>query len=74
MERRYAALGAADQLGKVTARLAAHGTTVEESLATTIGSLTMPDFLLDNGLSAKDLVFLIDRLTACLPNGLQRTG
>lgn len=74
MEHRYAALGAPDQLVAVTALLAAHGTTIEESLATTVASLTMPGFLLDNGLSAKELVFLIDRLTARVPNGAQRTA
>lgn len=74
MESRYAARGAPDQLAKVTARLAAHGTTIEEALTDTIASLTMPDFLLDNGLSAKELVFLIDRLTARLPNGVRRTA
>ncbi len=63
MEQRYAQLGAGDQLSKVSKLLASHHTTVEASLASTIASLTMPDLLLENGLSKEDLAALVTRLT-----------
>lgn len=63
MEQRYAQLGAGDQLAKVSKLLAGHDTTVEASLTSTIASLTMPDFLLENGLSEADLAVLVARFT-----------
>ncbi|MET3803768.1 hypothetical protein ABIB25_000754 [Nakamurella sp. UYEF19] len=63
MEVRYAAMGAGDQLGKVERLLEQHDTNVQESLTATIASLTMPAFLLENGLAAADLALLLDRLT-----------
>ena len=62
MEPRYEAMGAGDQLLKVRKLLADHGTTVEESLHSTITSLSMPEFLLQNGLSDTELGRLTDRL------------
>jgi hypothetical protein len=43
--------------------LAGHNTTIEASLTATIASLTMPDFLLKNGLSDTELAALHTRLT-----------
>ena len=43
--------------------LAEHDTTIEDTLAATVESLTMPDYLLDNGLSEADLDALLARLT-----------
>jgi protein-tyrosine phosphatase len=63
MERRYAELGAGDQLAMVKACLTKHDTTIEASLTATIASLTMPDFLLKNGLSDTELAALRARLT-----------
>lgn len=63
MRQRYAELGARDQLVAVRECLARHGTTVEASLSATIASLTMPDFLLSNGLSDTELGALYTRLT-----------
>jgi len=54
MKQRYAELGARDQLLAVSELLAGHNTTVEASLTSTIQSLTMPDFLLDNGPKPSD--------------------
>lgn len=51
MKPRYDEIGVPDQLTAVTELLASRNTTIEESLASTIASLTMPDFLLENGLS-----------------------
>ena len=42
--------------------LATHDTTIEASLTSTITSLTMPDFLVRNGLSETELNALHDRL------------
>jgi protein-tyrosine phosphatase len=64
MRQRYAELGVRDQLTAVTEILANHGTTVEASLTATVTALTMPDFLLDNGLSDTELTALRTRLTA----------
>jgi hypothetical protein len=64
MKRRYDELGARDQLTAVTETLAHHDTTIEASLASTIASLTMPDFLTDNGLSESELIALKARLSA----------
>jgi len=64
MQRRYAELGARDQLTAVRELLASHDTTIEASLRSTIASLTMPGFLLDNGLSDTELAALLGRLTA----------
>lgn len=47
MEQRYAQMGAGDQLAKVSKVLASHDTTVEASLASTVASVAMPDFLLE---------------------------
>jgi hypothetical protein len=63
MKQRYAELGARDQLVTVRECLARHGTTVEASLSATVASLTMPDFLLSNGLSDTELGALYTRLT-----------
>ncbi|BCY09532.1 tyrosine-protein phosphatase [Actinoplanes sp. L3-i22] len=63
MRQRYAELGFGDQLAAVNECLASHGTTIAASLTSTIGSLTMPDFLLDNGLPEADLATLHARLT-----------
>jgi protein-tyrosine phosphatase len=62
MRQRYAELGAGDQLAEVTELLTARGTTIEASLTSTIASLTMPGFLLDNGLSEAELAALRARL------------
>jgi hypothetical protein len=43
--------------------LASHDTTIEASLTSTIASLTMPGFLLENGLSDTELAALRTRLT-----------
>jgi protein-tyrosine phosphatase len=64
MRQRYAEMGARDQLAAVKELLATHDTTIEASLAATIASLTMPDFLLGNGLSDAELDALRARLTA----------
>lgn len=63
MKQRYAELGAGDQLAAVRKRLAGRGTTIEASLTSTIASLTMPDFLLANGLSGTELAALRSRMT-----------
>lgn len=63
MKERYAALGAPDQLARVTSLLAEAGTTVEAKLTSTIDALMMPDFLLDNGLSDAEVAALRTRLT-----------
>ncbi|WIM99807.1 tyrosine-protein phosphatase [Actinoplanes oblitus] len=62
MKQRYAELGFGDQLTAVKERLASHDTTIAASLTSTIGSLTMPDYLLENGLPEADLVALHARL------------
>jgi protein-tyrosine phosphatase len=64
MKRRFDELGIRDQLTAVREILARHGTTVEDSLTSTITSLAMPDFLLDNGLSDTELAALRARLTS----------
>jgi hypothetical protein len=63
MKQRYAEIGAGDQLAAVTEILARHDTTFEASLTSTIASLTMPGFLLENGLSNAELAALRTRLT-----------
>ena len=63
MKQRYAELGYRDQLAAVREALARHNTTIEASLTSTIASLTMPDFLLENGMSETDLAALHTRLT-----------
>ncbi len=63
MKQRYDELGVPDQLTAVTELLASRSTTIEASLTSTIASLTMPDFLLDNGLSDTELAALRTRLT-----------
>jgi protein-tyrosine phosphatase len=63
MKQRYDAMGAPDQLSAVTEMLASRGTTIGASLTSTIGSLTMPGFLLENGLSDTELAALHTRLT-----------
>jgi protein-tyrosine phosphatase len=62
MKQRYDELGAPDQLAAVNALLASHDTTIEASLTSTIASLTMPGFLLENGLSDTELAALHTRL------------
>ncbi|MBB4963989.1 hypothetical protein F4559_001348 [Saccharothrix violaceirubra] len=62
MKPLYDELGHPDQLSGVTKLLAARGTTIEASLTSTVASLTMPDFLLDNGLPAVELDALRARL------------
>ena len=63
MKQRYDELGAPDQLAAVRKLLASRNTTIEASLTSTVASLTMPDFLLNNGLSSTDLADLRARLT-----------
>jgi protein-tyrosine phosphatase len=63
MKQRYAEIGAPDQLAAVSELLASHDTTIEASLTSTIESLTMPGFLLENGLSDTELAALRTRLT-----------
>lgn len=63
MRDQYAELGQPDLLAVVTEFLAEHDTTIEDTLAATVESLTMPDYLLDNGLSEADLDALLARLT-----------
>ncbi|MER7113311.1 tyrosine-protein phosphatase [Saccharomonospora azurea] len=63
MKRTYEELGVRDQLTAVTELLSEHDTTIERSLTSTIASLIMPDFLLDNGLSEAELDALLTRLT-----------
>jgi protein-tyrosine phosphatase len=63
MKQRYAEIGVRDQLTAVNELLASRGTTIEASLASTIASLTIPDFLLENGLSGTELAALRTRLT-----------
>lgn len=62
MKQRYDEIGVPDQLAAVTELLASRGTTIEASLTSTIASLTMPDFLLHNGLSDTELAALRTRL------------
>ncbi|MEU8635999.1 tyrosine-protein phosphatase [Amycolatopsis sp. NPDC048633] len=64
MKQRYDELGARDQLTAVTEVLASHDTTIEASLTSTVASLTMPGFLLGNGLSEPELATLRNRLLA----------
>jgi protein-tyrosine phosphatase len=64
MKQRYDELGARGQLTAVTELLASHGTTIEASLTSTITSLTLPGFLLDNGLSDTELTALRTRMTS----------
>lgn len=64
MKQRYDELGIRDQRAAVTELLASHGTTIEESLTSTIAALAMPDFFLGNGLSEAELAALLARLTA----------
>jgi protein-tyrosine phosphatase len=63
MKQRYDELGFRDQLAAVSELLASRNTTVEASLTSTIASLTMPGFLLENGLSGPELAALRTRLT-----------
>ena len=63
MKQRYDEIGAPDQLAAVSELLASHDTTIEASLTSTIASLTMPDYLLENGLSGTELAALRTRLT-----------
>lgn len=63
MKQRYDELGARDQLAAVSEILASRNTTIESSLTSTIASLAMPDFLLENGLSETELAALHTRLT-----------
>jgi len=64
MKQRYDEIGVPDQLSAVSELLASRNTTIEASLTSTIASLTMPDFLLENGLSDTELAALHTRLTA----------
>jgi protein-tyrosine phosphatase len=63
MKERYDEIGFPDQLTAVNEFLAGRGTTIEASLTSTIASLTMPGFLLKNGLSGTELAALRTRLT-----------
>jgi protein-tyrosine phosphatase len=63
MKQRYDEIGAPDQLTTVRELLASRGTTIEASLTSTIESLTLPDYLLRNGLSGVELAALRTRLT-----------
>lgn len=64
MKQRYDELGFRDQLAAVSELLASRNTTIEASLTSTIASLTMPGFLLENGLSGTELAALRTRMTA----------
>jgi protein-tyrosine phosphatase len=63
MKQRYDQMGVPDQLTAVSELLGSRDTTIEASLASTIESLAMPGFLLDNGLSDVELAALHTRLT-----------
>jgi hypothetical protein len=63
LKQMFDEVGARDQLAAVTELLASRGTTIEASLTSTIASLQMPDFLLENGLSGAELAALHTRLT-----------
>ena len=63
MKQRYDEIGVPDQLTAVSELLASRSTTIEASLTSTIASLTMPGFLLRNGLSGTELARLRTRLT-----------
>jgi protein tyrosine/serine phosphatase len=63
MKQRYDEIGACDQLTAVNELLASRDTTIEALLTSTIASLAMPGFLLDNGLSGTELAALRTRLT-----------
>ena len=63
MKQRYDEIGVPDQLTAVIELLASRDTTIEASLTSTIASLAMPDFLLDNGMSDAELAALLARLT-----------
>lgn len=63
MKQLYDELGVRDQLTAVTALLAFRDTTIAASLTSTIASLKMPAFLLENGLSDSELAALHARLT-----------
>ncbi|WP_018254357.1 tyrosine-protein phosphatase [Salinispora mooreana] len=63
MRQRYAELGAPDQLVKVTEFLATRNITIETSLSSTVAALTMPGYLLENGLTAAEVSNLRARLT-----------
>jgi protein-tyrosine phosphatase len=69
MKPRYDELGVRDQLTAVNELLASHGTTIEASLTSTITSLAVPGFLLQNGLSDSELAALHSRLTTSLSPG-----
>jgi protein-tyrosine phosphatase len=63
MKQRFDELGLRDQLIAASELLASRNTTIEASLTSTIASLTMPAFLLENGLSGTELAALRTRLT-----------
>jgi hypothetical protein len=62
MKQRYDEIGVPDQLTAVKELLTSRNSTIEASLTSTIASLTMPDFLLENGLSDTELTALQTRL------------
>lgn len=64
MKQRYEELGIHDQLTTVQELVAEHDTTIEAALISTITSVTLPDYLLENGLSGDELASLRHRLTA----------
>jgi hypothetical protein len=63
-QRMYEEVAARHRLTAVTELLAGHDTTIEASLTSTITSLPMPDYLLDNGLTDTELAALHARLAA----------
>jgi protein-tyrosine phosphatase len=63
MKQRYDEIGVPNQLTTVIELLASRDTTIEASLTSTIASLAMPDFFLDNGMSDDELAALLARLT-----------
>lgn len=63
LKQHFDDMGAPDQLTAVKATLAEHNTTIEASLSSTVASLAMPDYLLDNGLTDTELAALQTRLT-----------
>lgn len=62
MKQRYDESGIPDQFSGVTEFLASRHTTIDASLTSTVASLSMPDYLLDNGLPEAELAALRTRL------------
>ncbi|MFI5952641.1 tyrosine-protein phosphatase [Cryptosporangium sp. NPDC051539] len=69
----YAALGVHDLLGRTEARVAQHGSTIKDSLTSTITSLDAAGFLRANGLSEDELGALRARMSRT-PDRLRPVG